>query len=51
VEAQEALVKAISVLNEFYAKAGQATSFVQLKTFENQPAIFNEAYTGMGEGD
>merc|ERR1712078_973078 len=40
-EAQTAVAQALTVLKEFYAKAGEATSFVQ------QPAIFDSPYTGM----
>merc|ERR1719305_455699 len=40
-EAQTAVAQALSVLKEFYAKAGEATSFVQ------QPEIFDEPYKGM----
>lgn len=41
-EAQEAVSQAMTVLKEFYAKAGEATALVQ------QPEIFDEAYKGMG---
>jgi hypothetical protein len=40
-EAQTAVAQALTVLKEFYAKAGEATSFVQ------QPEIFDSPYTGM----
>merc|ERR1711907_537408 len=40
-EAQTAVAQALTVLKEFYAKAAEATSFVQ------QPEIFDEAYKGM----
>ena len=40
-DAQTAVAQALTVLKEFYAKAGEATSFVQ------QPAIFDSPYTGM----
>merc|ERR1719335_627348 len=46
-EAQTAVAEAISVLKEFYAKAEQATAFVQKKA--KQPEIFDEPYTGMGD--
>eukprot|EP00933_Yihiella_yeosuensis_P044638 TRINITY_DN398_c0_g1_i3.p1 TRINITY_DN398_c0_g1~~TRINITY_DN398_c0_g1_i3.p1 ORF type:complete len:660 (-),score=225.43 TRINITY_DN398_c0_g1_i3:155-2134(-) len=48
-ESQAAVANAISVLNEFYAKASEASSFVQIesKTFAGQPDIFNSPYTGM----
>merc|ERR1719198_1396036 len=42
-EAQTAVAKALIVLNEFYAKAGEATAFVQ-----EEPEIFDEPYKGMG---
>jgi len=41
-EAQTAVSRATTVLKEFYAKAGEATSLVQ-----QQPAIFDSPYTGM----
>merc|ERR1719215_2291987 len=41
-EAQTAVAQALTVLKEFYAKAAEATAFVQ------QPDIFDEKYTGMG---
>merc|ERR1719161_1887896 len=41
-EAQEAVSQAMTVLKDFYAKAGQATALMQ------QPEIFDEAYKGMG---
>jgi len=40
--AQTAVAQALTVLKEFYAKAGEATAFVQ------EPEIFDKAYTGMG---
>lgn len=40
-EAQTAVAQALTVLKEFYAKAAEATSFVQ------QPEIFDEPYKGM----
>merc|ERR1719247_282159 len=43
-EAATAVEKALGVLKEFYAKAAEATSFVQQK----QPEIFDEEYKGMG---
>merc|ERR1719440_2157020 len=42
--AQEAVANALNVLNEFYAKAGTATAFVQ----QEPPESFDTAYTGMG---
>jgi len=41
-EAQTAVAQALSVLKEFYAKAGEATALVQ------EPEIFDEPYKGMG---
>merc|ERR1719386_107096 len=40
-EAQDAVAQAMSVLKEFYAKAGEATALVQ------QPEVFDEPYKGM----
>jgi len=42
-EAQGAVSSAMTVLKEFYAKAGEATAFVQ-----EEPEIFDEPYKGMG---
>merc|ERR1712072_380609 len=41
-EAQTAVAQALTVLKEFYAKAAEATAFVQ------QPEIFDTEYKGMG---
>jgi hypothetical protein len=41
-EAQTAVAQALTVLKEFYAKAAEATSFVQA------PEVFDEPYKGMG---
>merc|ERR1719335_1799223 len=41
-EAQTAVSQALTVLKEFYAKAGKATAFAQ------QPEIFDKPYKGMG---
>merc|ERR1719231_931249 len=41
-EAQTAVAQALTVLKEFYAKAAEATSFVQ-----KEPEIFDEEYKGM----
>merc|ERR1719160_2467871 len=41
-EAQTAVAQALTVLKEFYAKAGKATALVQ------QPEIFDKPYKGMG---
>lgn len=40
-EAQEAVSKAMTILKEFYAKAGEATALMQ------QPEIFDSPYKGM----
>merc|ERR1719450_2112566 len=40
-EAQTAVAQALTVLKEFYAKAAEATAFVQ------EPEIFDEEYKGM----
>jgi len=42
--AQTAVAQALTVLKEFYAKAGEATAFVQ----KAEPEIFDSAYKGMG---
>ena len=44
-EAQTAVAQALTVLKEFYAKAGEATAFVQQKA---EPEIFDKPYKGMG---
>merc|ERR1711865_200224 len=41
-EAQTAVAQALTVLKEFYAKAAEATAFVQ------QPDVFDAPYKGMG---
>merc|ERR1719171_1779027 len=41
-EAQAAVAQALTVLKEFYAKAGEATALIQQK-----PEIFDEPYKGM----
>jgi len=51
--AQEAVAQALEVLKEFYAKAGEATAFVQTQTSSHagQPEAFgggDEPYQGMG---
>merc|ERR1719262_178326 len=43
-EAQEAVAQALTVLREFYEKAGQATAMVQ----QEPPPVFDEPYKGMG---
>merc|ERR1719321_1662762 len=47
--AQTAVAQALGVLNEFYAKAAEATSFAQTsaKVKTSQPEIFDGAYKGM----
>lgn len=49
-EAQAAVASALSVLSEFYEKAGEATALVQQSgsSHAGQPAIFDESYNGMG---
>jgi len=42
-EAQTAVSQAVTVLKEFYEKAGEATALIQSK----KPEIFDEPYTGM----
>jgi hypothetical protein len=44
-DAQTAVAQALTVLKEFYAKAAEATAFVQQKA---EPEIFDSAYKGMG---
>merc|ERR1719491_1163189 len=44
-EAQTAVAQALTVLKEFYARAAEATAFVQQRA---EPEIFEKAYTGMG---
>merc|ERR1719298_156190 len=44
-EAQTAVAQALTVLKEFYAKAAEATAFVQKKA---EPEIFDSPYKGMG---
>jgi len=47
--AQVAVANALSVLNEFYAKAAEATSFAQTGVHKAEPEIFSdEPYKGMG---
>merc|ERR1712012_567346 len=42
-EAQTAVAQALTVLKEFYAKAGDATALVQ----QTPPAVFDSPYQGM----
>jgi len=44
-EAQTAVAQALTVLQEFYAKAGAATAFLQAK--QTPPASFDSPYKGM----
>merc|ERR1719443_2585188 len=44
--AQEAVAQALTVLKDFYEKAGEATALVQQKSKE--PEIFEGSYNGMG---
>merc|ERR1719191_739450 len=47
--AQTAVASALSVLNEFYAKAATATSFAQEMSGSKEPEVFgDEPYKGMG---
>jgi len=46
--AQVAVSQALAVLQEFYAKAAEATSLVQTSAVAGQPDIFEGAYKGMG---
>lgn len=48
--AQEAVTNALTILQEFYAKAGQATALVQQQQSpeEDAPETFTESYKGMG---
>merc|ERR1719247_419515 len=46
--AQTAVAKAITVLEDFYAKSAEATSLVQQDPASDAPATFDKPYTGMG---
>merc|ERR1719271_2057606 len=46
-EAQFAVERAITILKEYYAKAGDATALVQQTPSEDAPATFVEPYKGM----
>jgi hypothetical protein len=49
-KAQSAVTAALGVLKDFYAKAAQATAFVQTKQPEiDAPTTFEGSYTGMGD--
>jgi len=45
--AQTAVAQALTVLKDFYEKAGEATALVQTKKAAKQPEIFDAPYTGM----
>jgi len=45
--AQTAVAQALTVLKEFYAKAAEATAFVQQKSGQEPPPIFDSPYKGM----
>jgi hypothetical protein len=46
--AQVAVAKALTVLQEFYAKASTATALTQQDPASDAPATFSKPYTGMG---
>merc|ERR1719444_379449 len=46
-EAQTAVAQALTVLREFYAKAGDATALMQKKQQPEAPGIFEGSYQGM----
>merc|ERR1719399_357224 len=46
-EAQTAVAQALTVLKEFYEKAGEATALLQQKQQPVAPAIFDSPYKGM----
>merc|ERR1711862_126625 len=45
-EAQTAVAQALTVLKEFYAKAGEATALLQQQP--EAPEVFDKPYKGMG---
>eukprot|EP00437_Effrenium_voratum_P014613 CAMPEP_0181454352 /NCGR_PEP_ID=MMETSP1110-20121109/30193_1 /TAXON_ID=174948 /ORGANISM="Symbiodinium sp., Strain CCMP421" /LENGTH=677 /DNA_ID=CAMNT_0023578693 /DNA_START=55 /DNA_END=2088 /DNA_ORIENTATION=- len=48
-EAQTAVAEALTVLKDFYAKAGEATSLVETSVDASKPEVFSdEPYKGMG---
>merc|ERR1719215_201174 len=47
-EAQTAVAQALSVLREFYDKAGEATAMLQDQQQPEAPEIFDKPYQGMG---
>jgi len=50
-EAQTAVSSAVTVLKEFYEKAGEATSFIQTREPADAPESFDTPYTGMQSGN
>merc|ERR1712113_31196 len=46
-EAQTAVAQAVTVLKEFYSKAGEATAFLQQEQQPVVPAIFDSPYKGL----
>jgi len=46
--AQVAVAKALTVLKDFYEKAGEATALVQTQQQPEAPEIFDKTYNGMG---
>jgi cell division septum initiation protein DivIVA len=48
-EAQTALAQALTVLKEFYKKAGEATALLQQAQQPTPPPIFDKPYRGMGD--
>merc|ERR1719221_323134 len=47
-DAQTAVAQALTVLKEFYAKAGEATALLQNRQQPESPAIFDSPYKGLG---
>merc|ERR1719160_661795 len=47
-KAKNAVAMALAVLQEFYAKAADATALVQQDPASDAPATFDKPYTGMG---
>merc|ERR1719331_1856961 len=47
-EIEVAVAEALTVLQEFYSKAAQATAFAQQDPASDAPATFSKPYTGMG---
>jgi len=48
-EAQTAVAQALTVLREFYKKAGEATALLQEVQHPTPPPIFDRPYRGMGD--